>query len=234
MAVVALVAATVASYGVGWLLDRPLLVPLLNGAAGYPFMVLALRRGGVYLAVSRMLVWALALALCSTLLSYARPLHTDVLFINGESYRAQMFAWVLTGVGAESRPALFIPQQLLHAGIFAALAVLTASLAAIPMGALLMNYMGHYVGTLAAASAHPAMTMVAAWAPWADIRIASFVAMGVVLSAPLGGRLWRFRGDWPPARRVLAWAVAGLACDIALKTILAPAWQRMLLRLVGW
>jgi hypothetical protein len=32
----------------------------------------------------------------------------------------------------------------------------------------------------------------------------------------------------------LIWACAGLLADIVLKTLLAPAWQRMLLRVVGW
>src|SRR5580765_3806794 len=46
----ALVAATVASYAVGWALNSPPVVPLLNVLASYPFMVAALRRGDVRLA----------------------------------------------------------------------------------------------------------------------------------------------------------------------------------------
>ena len=65
-----------------------------------------------------------------------------------------------------------------------------------PMGAVLMNYMGHYVGTLAAASGRPALTMVLGWHPWAVVRIVSFVALGVILSAPLLARLGGFRIDW--------------------------------------
>ena len=57
-----------------------------------------------------------------------------------------MFAWVMTGQGAESTPSQFIPQQPAHAALFAALALATGGVAAMPMGAVLMNYMGHYVG----------------------------------------------------------------------------------------
>ncbi|MGE5244605.1 MAG: hypothetical protein ACM3SQ_10305 [Betaproteobacteria bacterium] len=228
-----IVAATVLSYAIGWVIGRPLLVPVLNTLASYCFMVAAIRRGDLRLAFGRMLVWALALGVCSTLLSYAHPLRTDSLFLRGEAYRREMFAWVLTGRGAESTPSLFIPQQLGHAALFSGLALATGSALAMPMGAILMNYMGHYVGSLAAASRHPSATMILAWVPWAVIRIVSFVAIGVVLAAPLVGRVLRVPVDWATGRRMLAWAGAGLVADIVLKALLAPAWQRMLLRVVG-
>jgi hypothetical protein len=103
-----------------------------------------------------------------------------------------------------------------------------------PMGAVLMNQMGHYVGALGAASARPALTMALGWHPWAAIRIASFVTIGVVLSAPMLGRIARVTVDWRAARTPLAWACAGLIADVVLKWLLAPAWQRLLLRIVGW
>jgi hypothetical protein len=230
----AIVLATVASYAIAWIVNVPILVPLLNTAASFPFMVLALRRGRVGLAVTRMLLWALAMGVCATLLSYARPAETDRLFLRGAAYRTEMFAWVMTGRGAESTPAEFIPQQATHAVLFSTLAIATGGVAAMPMGAVLMNYMGHYVGTLAGASARPALTMMLGWHPWAVIRVISFVVIGVVLAAPLLSRVWKFEMDWVTSRRLLVWAGAGLLADIALKAALAPAWQRLLLRVVGW
>src|SRR4029079_4502195 len=112
--------------------------------AAFPFMVAALKRGDVRLAVARMLLWALAMAACATLLSYRQPWQTDRLFLRGESYRAEMFGWVLTGRGAESDPSRFIPQHALHASLFAVAALATGGVAAMTMGAVLMNYMGHY------------------------------------------------------------------------------------------
>jgi len=145
-----------------------------------------------------------------------------------------MFGWVLTGQGAESTPSQFIPQQAGHAVLFSALALVTGGVAAMPMGAVLMNYMGHYVGALAAASRHPFLTMALGWHPWAVIRVISFVVIGVVLSAPLLSRLGSFTVDRRAARSLLLGAAAGLVADIILKTLLAPAWQRLLLRVVGW
>ena len=230
----ALVLATLLSYAVGWTIDAPAAVPILNTVASFPFMVLALKRGDVRLAVARMLLWALTMGVAATLLSEAWPARTDALFLRGEAYRVEMFAWVMTGRGVESSPSQFLPQHARDAAIFTALALATGGVLAMPMGAALMNYMGHYVGALAAASRHPALTMVLAWHPWAVIRVISFVILGVVLSAPVLSRLFHFRMDWAAARPLLIGACAGLVADVALKTLLAPTWQRLLLRVVGW
>jgi hypothetical protein len=229
----AIVVATTASYAIAWIVNVPILVPILNTAASFPFMVAALRRGDLRLAVARMLLWALAMGVCATLLSFARPADTAALFLRAEAYWTEMYKWVMTGQGAENPPSVFIPQQAMHAALFSALAILTGGAAAMPMGAVLMNYMGHYVGRLAASSSRPVLTMVVAWHPWAVIRVISFVVIGVVLAAPLLSRVWKFSIDWPTSRRLLLWAGGGLIVDIALKAALAPAWQRLLLRLAG-
>jgi len=62
----------------------------------------------------------------------------------------------------------------------------------------------------------------------------AFVTLGVVLSAPLLSRLGRFAVDRRAARGLLLWAGAGLIADVVLKALLAPAWQRLLLSVVGW
>ena len=234
MIAVAIVAATLISYVLGWALGIPILVPILNTLASVPFMVLALKRGNLQLAIGRMLVWALTMGVVATLLSYARPAQTDTLFLRGEAYRTEMFAWVMSGTGAESTPSQFIPQQVGHALIFSGLALATGGVVAMAMGAVLMNYMGHYVGALAASSARPMLTMLLAWHPWAVIRVISFVVIGVILSTPLLSRIARVRIDWSAARPLLLAAYGGLVLDIVLKALLAPAWQRLLLRVVGW
>jgi hypothetical protein len=229
-----IVATTGLSYAIGWAIGIPVLVPLLNTLASYPFMVLALKRGELRLAVGRMLIWALAMAATATLLSYARPAQTGLLFLRAQGYRTEMFNWVLTGIGQEGTPSQFIPQQIGHAALFAGMALASGGALAMPMGAVLMNYMGHYVGTLAETSAHPGRTLLLAWHPWAVIRVICFVVIGVVLSTPLLSRIVKFNVDWKAARSLLVWACAGLVLDVLLKSLLAPAWQRLLLRSVGW
>jgi hypothetical protein len=229
-----IILATILSYALGWLIGIPALVPLLNTLASFPFMVAALKRGQPRVAIARMLLWALTMAVCATMLSYFQPWRTDALFLRGASYREEMFAWVATGRGAESMPSRFIPQQAMHASVFALLATATGGVLAMPMGAVLMNYMGHYAGMLGAASARPALTMLVAWHPWAVIRVVCFVVIGVVLSAPVLARVGGFSVDWRAARTPMIWACAGLLADVVLKWLLAPEWQRLLLRVVGW
>jgi hypothetical protein len=40
--------------------------------------------------------------------------------------------------------------------------------------------------------------------------------------------------DWRAARPLFAMAMAGLVVDVVMKALVAPAWQRLLLRVVGW
>lgn len=231
IAAAVIVGATAASYGAGWLLGVPALVPLLNTLAGFPFMVAPVRQGRLRTAIGRMLVWALCMGACATALAGVRPATTSRLFLNADAYEREMFAWIATGEGRESRPREFVPQHLAHAAVFSGLSLATGSVLSMPMGAVLMNYMGHYVGALAH-HGRSRWLVLAAWHPWSVIRVASFVVLGVVLSGPVltGGR-WRWNGE---ARRWVALAMAGLVADALLKASIAPVWRRLLISLAGW
>ena len=230
----AIVAGTAASYVAAIAIGIPALVPFLNVAPAFPFMIASLRRGHVGEAVWRMLVWAAALAVCSTTMSYLATAEAGRVFLRGESYRREMFEFVLTGYGPEGDIRQFLPQHAAHAGVFCALALATGSLLAMPLGALLMNYMGYYVGALGAASAHPWKAMALAWVPWAVIRIAGFVTLGVVLSGPVLGRILRFEYRLGRQRRWIAAAAGALLVDIVLKWALAPSWREMIRNAAGW
>lgn len=219
---------TAASYALGALAGVPALVPIFNTAVVFPFMLASLRRRAAGSAVRRMLLWAASMAVCSTALAYVASDLTAALFINGDAYRREMFTWVWTGAGRESHPAQFIPTHLLHAAIFCALSVASGSVLSMPMGAVLMNYMGHYVGALGATSRNPLETMALAWVPWAIVRVISFVTLGVLLAGPVLSRVGRFAFRLSDHRRALWLAAAGLLADIVLKALLAPAWQRWL------
>jgi len=229
-----LVSGTLLSYAIAWATGVPALVPVLNTLPALLFLFLSLRDGRLGRAIALMLLWAATLGAAATALSYLDPLRTGRLFINAEAYRRDMFFWVLTGIGAESDPARFVPVHVAHASLFCGLSLVSGSVLSMPMGALLMNYMGHFVGALAAASQHPLPTALAAWVPWSIIRIASFVVLGVVLAGPVlsrvGGFRYRLRDHFP----VLIIALSGLLTDIVLKAALAPEWQRLLRWIVGW
>ncbi len=229
-----IVGGTAASYVVAMLIGVPALVPFLNVAPAFPFMVVSLRRGRVAEAVWRMLVWAAALAVCASTVSYLRTADAGRVFLHGEAYRREMFEFLLTGHGPEGDIRLFLPQHLGHAAVFCALALATGGLLAMPLGAMLMNYMGYYAGALGAASAHPWKAMALAWVPWAVVRIAGFVTLGVVLAGPVLERVLGFKyrlrdqGPW------IGLAAAALLADVALKWALAPSWREMIRGAAGW
>jgi hypothetical protein len=141
---------------------------------------------------------------------------------------------VRTGLGEESNPARFVPSHAAHAAAFCALSLATGSMLSMPMGAVLMNSMGHYVGRLAAVSASPALTACLAWAPWSLVRIVSYVMLGVLLGGPVLSRLGRFPFRLRAHARVLALAAGGLLADVVLKWLMAPAWSPLLRVVVGW
>lgn len=234
MAAAWILVATPASYALGAAIDVPILVPVLNALAGYPFMIVPILRGQIRQAIGRMLLWAACLGVCATGLAFARPASTARLFINAAAYEREMFAWIVTGDGREGRPREFLPQHAAHAAIFSGLSLASGSALSMPMGAALMNYMGHYVGSLAA-HGRSRWLLLAGWHPWAVIRIASFVIAGVVLAGPVLCAVRRTRWRWTgEALGWLAAAIGGLVADALLKTAAANVWSRLLSSLAGW
>ncbi len=230
----AIVTGTALSYVAALVVSVPVLVPFLNVVPAFPFMVASLRRGRVGEAVWRMLIWAVALAVCATILAYLDTAAAGRLFMRGETYRQEMFEYLATGRGAEGDPRMFIPVHLGHAAMFCVLALATGASLAMPLGAALMNYMAYYAGALGASSAEPWKAMLLAWVPWALIRIASFVTLGVVLGGPLLARALGFEYRLRANRYWIALAGAGLVVDILMKWALAPAWREMIRNATGW
>jgi hypothetical protein len=147
---------------------------------------------------------------------------------HGPEYVDEMFRWIHTGIGAESTPSQFIPQHLMHLAMFIVLALLTASLLSLLMGAALMNYMSFYVGNVILASTDFWKAVWMGWHPWSIVRVASFVVLGVILGEPLICRISGRSYDSSGAKKLLWLALAGIVADIAIKAALAPWWQRTL------
>jgi hypothetical protein len=233
---VSVVLATVLSYALGWLIGLPWLLPVLNAAWPWWTMARELRAGSADRAIKVMLVWALTMAIVSTTmaaLGWSRTRTGGDLFPRSD-YRDEMIAWVKTGVGPESTPSVFIPRHLAYAAVFSAAAIATGGALAMPMGAALMNQMGEYVGAMAAQSASPALSVILGWHPWAVLRIAGFVMIGVVLSGVVLSRVMSFPFSLSAERRWLAIGARLLVVDLVLKWMLAPAWSRALKTIAGW
>jgi len=224
-------ALTALTTALGFAIDVPWVLPVLNAIPAWAILYLVLRRGERGRVIGLMVWWALWLALSTIAATLLWNGRAEGLILNAAPYRDEMFDWLRTGTGRESSPSQFIPQHLLHAGIFCALSLATGSLVSIFMGAVLMNYMSFYVGDLILQcwGGPGAMRAVAlAWNPWSMVRVVSFIILGVALSEPLLGRL---KGSWPGVDGRLRWVgigLAGLALDIVLKALLAPWWPQWL------
>ncbi len=184
-------------------------------------------------AFAAMLFWALCLGI---VMVTACVYYTDQAarsIFHGTEYAAEMFHWIHTGEGAEGNPVLFVPVHLLHFVIFALLSILTASLLSLLMGALLMNYMSFYVGSVILASNDRLLAALMAWHPWSVIRVASFVILGVILAEPTICRIQKRDYEYASIRRYFWMALHGLVIDILMKSFLAPWWGLQLRKLIS-
>jgi hypothetical protein len=176
------------------------------------------------------MTWAALLSASVIALVLLRPDLLPQIF-HAEPYRQEMFGWIATGVGKETQPAHWLPEHALHLAGFLVLARLTAGVGGLILGAGLVAYMSAFVGAYAAAAEHPVLGALVAWVPWSVVRVAAFVALGVGCAKPwFTGRGWAFDAR---ERRLFLLGFAGIALDVTLKALLAPAYGRFLLGLAG-
>jgi hypothetical protein len=212
----------------GYFSGLPWLLPLLQILPAYPLMVRDLKEGKLSRAVARMLLWAALIGITGEALAFRAPETGRISVIHGEAYRDEMIHWVRTGEGKESSPRRFLPEHLVHLTAFALLSLVSGSLLSLGLGAVLMNYMSFYLGSLLAVAEVPRTVLLLGWPPWAILRVVAFVILGVVLSGPVLRRLAGVRLEWSRTRIWMLAAAAGLLGDILLKTLLAPRWSEML------
>lgn len=217
---------------IGVLIPFQPVLPILQVAVGYPVMFSLLKQGRRARAAGAMLWWAFMLGLTMVTLIVLFHETTARVIFHGPEYADEMFRWVRTGTGAESTPSLFIPQHLLHAGIFVALSLLSGGLLSLVMGSLLMNYMSFYVGSLIVGSRNTGLAILMGWHPWSIFRVAGFVILGVVLAEPLICRITGRPYQSAGARKYVLFAVVALLTDGIMKWLLAPWWGATLHRWV--
>jgi hypothetical protein len=197
----------------GWALA--LLAPLTL----YPFFAERVRERD-YLGAWRLgILWAVLLSAGVILLVFLFPEGAARGILHGESYRQEMFGWVATGEAKENDWHRFLPEHLLHLGVFLVLCWASGGYLGLVLGAILTAYMSYFVGSYAAASGHPFLGSVAAWVPWSVIRVCAFVLFGALFARPLlARRVWPFeRTEF----RLMAVAAAGIVADIVIKILIA-------------
>lgn len=222
---------------VGGLLPRilpPAVVPALQAIPAWFVLFHALRRGNPWRATGLMLVWSIAVSVVVIGITRLDPPAAAAGILRGAEYRDEMFAWIRTGVGAESDPALFVPQHLRHYSLTMAASFATCGLAGLGFGAVLLNYMNFYVGALVDQARDPVMASLIGWPVWSMLRVAGFVIGAIAAAHLLHGRVLR-RGPWDGrVARGMFLASAGLVvADMLVKAWLAPHWCVWLRRALG-
>lgn len=211
---------------VGLLPGGRFVLPLLAPALLWPVFSRAVRAGETRRAFAAAMLWTFLLSLSIIVFTQIAPARAGQAILHGEPYRIEMFGWIETGEGRENRPADFLPEHALHLGGFALLTLLSGGYLGLALGAALLGYMSYFVGSFAASASSPIAGSLVAWVPWSVVRVLAFVALGCVLARPLLTRRWSApdRLEW----RWIAAALAGIAVDLLLKSMLAPAYGRFL------
>jgi hypothetical protein len=226
-----LVGAILLSYPIGLLLEPRFLLPVLNALPAWWIMSKRLRSGDLRGAIVLMLIFPVALAVIGTTFFAFWPTASGQApaVFNGPEYRAEMFQWIRSGIGAEGDWRQFLPQHITHLVVFLMISVLTGSLISITGGAVLTNYMNAYVASIHRADAPLWATVFFGWQPWAICRVAGFCILGVLLAEPVLSRVFRYqRQPWENTRPWFVTAGCLILADWTLKATLAPTWGRVL------
>lgn len=228
-----LFAGTIAATAIGFLTGNKILLPVLQIAVAYPVLYTLLSHELRKRAIILMLFWAFCMAVTVVTASVSYQAQAANSIFYGTTYTEEMFHWIQTGQGAEGNPVQFVPIHLLHFVVFALLSLLTASILSLLMGALLMNYMSFYVGSLILASHDRWTAALMGWHPWSAIRVAAFVILGVILAEPLICKIRKREYEYVGIRPYFWIALHGLVLDILIKGFLAPWWGLTLRRLIS-
>jgi len=201
------------------------LLPLVQAGCFFPVFYLCLTRGRYRRAVGAALLWAGLSASAVAVVAYSHPAYASSRILLAESYRAEMFRWVATGLGPEGNIRQFLPQHALHTILFSTGVIVSGGFLGLVMGAALLNYMSYYVGTLVAASDSLFPVVLLAWPPWAAIRVVAFVQIATGLAGLVYRRVLHRQVPSARMRRLLLWGAGLLMADVLLKWLLAPFWQ---------
>ena len=209
-------------------------LPLVNVVLFYPAFLGLVSTGQRRRALAAAFAWAGLSTVAVVSISILRADSFGPGVLNGTTYKEEMFRWITTGIGAESRPSQFLPKHTVHLVAFAVLSFLSVGFLGLAMGAVLLNYMNFYYGSLIAEAQNPWRAALLGWPIWAILRVAGYMFLGVAL-AELGRTIiWqRKRPDWDRAQRLLLPGGVLVVADVVLKTVFAPLWRILLARVFG-
>lgn len=203
-------------------------LPIFMTLVIYPIYAMDLTQGRRDLAIYHVSFWMFVSSVWVILFVQADASQMAKIVFRGIAYRDEMFRWLLTGEGPEGDFRLFFPEHMKHLGIFCVSAFLTAGVWALAFGAILINYMNFYVGSLLLHAHHPLIVMLFGWPIWSLARGFGFILIGIALSEPLLSQLFRFRFNIRRSFCFFAYGFVFIVIDIFLKIVLATFWRELL------
>jgi len=224
--IVVFIGGVLASY-VG-LMVGGLFLPLLQVLVLAYFFVRNIVLNRLWRAGFLVLVWSLALTVSVAYAGYSCGCDPSVVdrVVHGRGYILEMISWLETGRGPEGDPSLFLVPKIKEIIVFTVASLVSMGLAGLFMGAILLNYMNIYYGTLVWMSNGSLVAVLMGWPIYAIIRVVGYVFLGTVLSRTTY-LLLKYRGRSLPVDRqykmMLAIALILIVLDFVLKATIANA-----------
>ncbi len=212
-----------------------LLLPTAQSLIIIYFFIPEVYRGRLWRAAGLVLLWSLLMVISvAGLFAVAGCNHLLIQnIINGWHYSHEMFMWIETGKGPEGDVSLFLIPKIKEITIFTLASFLTAGIAGLFMGAVLLNYMNTYYGLLVWASNYSPVTILMGWPIYAIIRVIGYVFLGTVLARTmiylLRYRGWRGLTD-KQYKVMLITAIVLIILDFILKATIANAIYQPILK----
>jgi len=203
-------------------------LPFLNALFIYPLYMVPISSGQLRRAFVQMMVWTIFMSLTIITFAIFIPDRAGSHILQGLSYRDEMFRWVRTGTGAESNLRAFLPIHITHLIIFSVLSLLTGGFAGLLFGAILLNYMNFYVGSLIRESHFAWQAIVLGWQIWAIVRVIGFITLAIGLSHLFFVYVRKKECNRTLMNEYLIGGISLIVLDILLKASLAHDWQTFL------
>lgn len=215
-------------FRLGWRLQSRLGLPISQAILGYLGYVAAWRGVGPARALLVEAGWVVGTtAVALYVFRRTSEAEVDARVWRAARYREEMYAWLRSGRGPESRPLVTVGRHVAELTVYVAAALVSANFLAMVLGAALLNYMNAYVASLLRVARRPLTVGLLGWNVWSVVRVTAYVLIGVAATAPLasyaGYPVWPGMFD----RYWIAGGI-GVALDLLLKLALSrPCGRRL-------
>lgn len=183
------------------------------------------RVAGPLFAAASLVGWAVGTSLTAIYTFRQEPELVDTVVIRAATYRAAMREWLAGGRGFPVGKT--VVEHIRELAIYLILALVSANLLGLFMGAVLLNFMNAWVASALGVARRQGTVVTLAWPIWSIVRVLSYIALGVAAAGPLAA-LGGYPGD--PGQLRWLWIVggSGVVLDLILKLTLSSRVGRAL------